>query len=254
MMSVHVEHLRGSRYALFFKQHTQLPVVWDSVDSITHLFRQTAVKSSNNLLRWRSQLDLSRTEHYERWLPTQFERVLVTSPKDKQALIALHDPTDTTPPITVLPNGVDLDYFCPDPATVRQEATIVISGKMSYHANISMVTHFVQDILPLVWAKQPNVRLWVVGKDPTPEIVALGQNPNIVVTGTVDDMRPYLRQATVAVAPLTYGAGIQNKVLEAMACGTPVVTVPTTVEALMAIPGRDLLGRNRCSPFCGCRS
>jgi glycosyltransferase involved in cell wall biosynthesis len=80
-----------------------------------------------------------------------------------------------------------------------------------------------------------------VGQDPPQEIRALDQHPAVTVTGTVEDMRPYLQRATVAVAAVTYGAGIQNKVLEAMACGTPVVATQSAVSAITAVPDRDLL-------------
>jgi glycosyltransferase involved in cell wall biosynthesis len=81
----------------------------------------------------------------------------------------------------------------------------------------------------------------VVGKDPGREILALANHPNIIVTGTVKDLPPYLQQATVAVAPIAYGVGIQNKVLEAMACATPVVTTPQAVSALEVCSGEDVL-------------
>jgi glycosyltransferase involved in cell wall biosynthesis len=112
---------------------------------------------------------------------------------------------------------------------------------MSYHANISMVMYLVEQIMPLVWERRADVKLWIVGKDPTRDILALGEHANITVTGTVPDLRPYLRQATIAVTPITYGAGIQNKVLEAMACATPVITTPQAISAIEAMPGRDLL-------------
>jgi len=81
----------------------------------------------------------------------------------------------------------------------------------------------------------------IVGKDPTREIEALAENPNIIVTGTVDHLPPYLQRATIAVAPIAYNAGIQNKVLEALACATPVVTSPQAVAHLPLEPGRDVL-------------
>ncbi|MCA9932305.1 MAG: glycosyltransferase, partial [Anaerolineales bacterium] len=116
-----------------------------------------------------------------------------------------------------------------------------ISGKMSYHANITMTMHMVQDIMPLVWQSRPDVKLMIVGKDPTSEIEALAENPNIVVTGTVDHLPPYLQRATIAVVPIAYNAGIQNKVLEALACATPVITSPQAVAHLPLEPDRDLL-------------
>jgi glycosyltransferase involved in cell wall biosynthesis len=85
------------------------------------------------------------------------------------------------------------------------------------------------------------VKFWIVGKDPTPEIRALASDPRITVTGSVADIRPYLCKATLAVTPITYGVGIQNKVLEAMACATPVVSTPQAISALAVVPGKDVL-------------
>jgi polysaccharide biosynthesis protein PslH len=92
-----------------------------------------------------------------------------------------------------------------------------------------------------VWEKRPDVKLTVVGKDPPRELLALAENPAVRVTGSVPDLRPYLQRATVAVAPITYGAGIQNKVLEAMACATPVVASPQAVLALNVRVGEEIL-------------
>jgi glycosyltransferase involved in cell wall biosynthesis len=174
-------------------------------------------------------------------LLTQFDRVIVTSQADKEAFINLTTSPTNNWPLSVLPNGVDLEYFSPGGDDQREPATLVISGKMSYHANVSMAMHLYQSILPLIWEHEREVKLWIVGKDPPPEIREIGKHPAITVTGTVDDIRPYLRRATVAVAPLTYGAGIQNKVLEAMGCATPVVTTPRAVPALSVNPGEDIL-------------
>jgi len=158
--------------------------------------------------------------------------------------------------IWVVPNGVDLDYFSPG-GTGREPHTIVISGKMSYHANVTAVVRFVNDVMPTIWAQLPDARLWVVGKNPPREIRRLGTQwkdsaavpyrcngsarGRVLITGEVEDIRPFLRRATVAVAPIQYGAGIQNKVLEALACGTPVVATPPAVSTLALSPGSDLL-------------
>ena len=238
---VHIEHLRGSRYGLYLKEHTNLPVVWDSVDCITHLFRQAAVQSTSIKGRFRSWLDVDRTAWYEGWLLDKFNHILVTSPIDREALLKLKHSGSTPAPISVLGNGVDVDHFSPDPSVAREPATLVISGKMSYHANVTMTLHLVNKIMPHIWQQRPDAKLLVVGKDPTREIQALAENQNVVVTGTVDALPPYLQKATVAVAPITYGAGIQNKILEAMGCGTPVVTTPQAVGALSIVPGQDIL-------------
>ena len=218
---IHVEHLRGARYGLFCKSFLhKTPLVWDSVDCISLLFKQAGMQSKKRLSRWLTSFELGRTQKYEGNLVSGFDRTLVTSPADRAALLSLVAHTETPPEISVLPNGVDLNYFKPDKSVTRESATLVISGKMSYHANISMVLFLVQKIMPNIWSHKPDVNLWIVGKDPPNEIRALQKESRITVTGTVSDIRPFLQKATISVAPLTYGAGIQNKVLESMACAT----------------------------------
>jgi polysaccharide biosynthesis protein PslH len=240
---IHVEHLRGVRYGLYYRQNSSrqngLPLIWDSVDSISHLFRQTAVHGDSLSSRWLARLELERTERYEGWLTSQFDQTLVTSPTDKTALEELSP--GASPPIHVLSNGVDLSYFWPSSGTTREAAGLVISGKMSYHANVSMALYLLEAIMPHVWARRPETQVTIVGKDPPRRLRAAAQNPNVTVTGEVADIRPYLRRAAVAVAPILYGAGIQNKVLEAMACATPVVATPQAVSALRIVPGQEAL-------------
>jgi sugar transferase (PEP-CTERM/EpsH1 system associated) len=251
---IHVEHLRGAHYGLALRSRSAngrrpVPIVWDSVDCITHLFRQAADHSSTRFGRWLTYFELTRTARHEGWLANQFSRVLVTSQADRTALLSLLPTQQPTPHIKVLPNGVDVTYFKPQVAAVREPATLVLSGKMSYHANATMVMYFVNSILPYVWARRPEVSLCVVGKDPPREVQALAGDRRVSVVGTVPDIRPYLQHATVAIAPLTYGAGIQNKVLEAMACATPVVASPQAVSALAVKPEEDLLVARRPADF-----
>jgi glycosyltransferase involved in cell wall biosynthesis len=276
---VHVEHLRAARYGLAIRQSkienrkSKIPTVWDSVDCISHLFAQAARHGRGFFARVITRLELPRTRRYEGWLVPQFDRVLVTSEVDRQALQDLvssskfHGPRSTPnsqfairnpqSAITVLPNGVDLAYFTPTNQP-RDPATLVYLGRMSYHANVAAVLYLVREIMPLVWAQRPEVRLIIVGSDPPRQIRALAGpqsairaahgppprgNPQsaIVVTGTVPDVRPYLARATIMVAPMVYGAGIQNKVLEGMATETPVVCTPLAAAALQARTGQDLL-------------
>jgi len=148
----------------------------------------------------------------------------------------------------VLPNGVDLAYFVPQ-AERREAQTLVYVGRMSYHANVAAVCWFCEAVLPRVWAERPEVQFLIVGRDPGPAVRALGRDPRITVTGAVPDVRPYLARATALVAPMVYGAGIQNKVLEGMAMGTPVVCTPPAAAALAAESGRDLLVSSGSAAF-----
>lgn len=234
---VHVEHLRGAYYGLALAHNQPAPVIWDSVDCISYLFEQAATRSRSLTGRIMTQIDLRRTRHYEGWLARQFGRVLVTSIND---LVALQKLAGDIADIRVLSNGVDLEYFAPTGMPYIPD-TVVYSGKMSYHANVSAALYLAEEIMPLVWKHKPDVRLNIVGSKPPARIRRLAKDSRISVTGYVQDMRQPLRTAAVAVAPLLYGAGIQNKVLEAMACGTPVVATSLAVSALELQTGRDCL-------------
>lgn len=249
---VHVEHLRGARYGAFIKlKFPTIPVVWDSVDCISHLFQQAAGHSSSFFGKFVTRFDLSRTRKAEGNLICHFAHVLVTSSTDKNALLELVPKEKVPSPISVLPNGVDLDYFHPNPDIKRDTNTIVFTGKMSYHANISMVKYLVSEIMPLVWKARPDTQLFIVGKNPPSDIKEFNKTPFITVTGAVEDIRPFLWRATVSIVPLLYGAGIQNKILEAMATGTPVITTPRALSALQAQPGKQLLVANDAREFAG---
>lgn len=251
--AVHIEHLRGVRYGLWLKSrfpvNSRPPVVWDSVDCISYLFEQAARSSRSLFGRMVTRLELNRTRRYEGWLVPQFDRVLVTSSVDKDALERLAPnhlsigslASTNSENITVLPNGVDLNFFAPS-SQPREPDTVVFTGKMSYHANVTAALYLLDEIMPLVWAERPAVRVWIVGKDPPAAIRQLAiRNPQRVeVTGTVTDIRPYLGRAALAICPVKYGAGIQNKVLEAMAAATPVVASRQAVAALQTRDGEHL--------------
>ncbi|MEW6401102.1 MAG: glycosyltransferase [Chloroflexota bacterium] len=239
---VHVEHLRGSRYGVFIKEKFPgMPVVWDSVDCISHLFKQASAQSTDLFSKLVTRFELDRTRETEARLLRIFDHVLVTSATDRSALLELPANGSKPAPVSVVSNGVDQEFFHPNPDIERDSDTLVFSGKMSYHANISMIKYLIAEIMPRIWKVRRAARLLIVGKDPPPDIRELGNNPRITVTGTVNDIRPFLWQAAVSVVPLLYGAGIQNKILEAMATGTPVVTTPGALSALRARAGSDVL-------------
>ncbi len=232
----HVEHLRGAELA---RAVNGTPVVFDSVDSITLLFERVLQAGPTWHSRLLAHLDLARTRRYEGSLLERFRRVLVTSPHDRDMLVQLATRPDDTSRLVVLPNGVDLDYFKPMDLP-RDPATLVFTGKMSYHANVAAALDLATQVMPLVWQRLPEARLAIVGKDPTAKLLALTADSRITVTGTVSDIRPYLAQATIAISPMRYGVGIQNKVLEAMAMATPVISTSQAVSALQVQHDREV--------------
>ena len=135
--------------------------------------------------------------------------------------------------VQVVENGVDTSFF--DPAAMTPEATapaIVFTGDMSYFPNEEAVIFFAGKVLPLIRQRVPDVRFYIVGRNPGPNVRRLEQTGNVEVTGFVPDIRPYLAKARVSVAPFSIAAGIQNKILEAMAYGLPVVATARAVQGL----------------------
>jgi glycosyltransferase involved in cell wall biosynthesis len=122
---------------------------------------------------------------------------------------------------------------------------------MSYCANTTAVKHFYDNIFPIVRAKRPEARFVIVGADPPSSVRKLAEDPSVTVTGYVDDIRPYLAKASVAVCPMTVGVGIQNKVLEAMAMGKPVVATGKACLALSVVDGKDIVQAAKPDEFAG---
>jgi glycosyltransferase involved in cell wall biosynthesis len=239
---VHIEHLRA---APFGDGLTGVPVVFDAVDCISRLFSEAKQQAPTLMGRLAARVDLGRTQRFEAGLTNRYARVLTANEADRRALVALTEGRGGEADIRrieVLTNGVDGTYFGPGP-TRRDPATLIYVGRMSYHGNARAVLWLIEEIMPLIWARNPDVRLEVVGDAPTGAIrrLAAKHAPRIVATGYVPDVRPYLYRATISVNPLVYGVGIQNKLLEAMATATPVVTTPIGCSALQARDGEHVL-------------
>jgi sugar transferase (PEP-CTERM/EpsH1 system associated) len=151
---------------------------------------------------------------------------------------------ECAPTVHYAQNGVDTDYFAPDPNCPSpfrpNEDAIVFTGAMDYWPNIDAVTWFASEVMPQIVARRPSARFYIVGMQPAPAVTALGRDSSITVTGLVPHTRPYLQHARVVVAPLRVARGIQNKVLEGMAMGRPVVVSAAAAEGIQAAHGTDL--------------
>lgn len=175
----------------------------------------------DRLRRWVAQ-------QIERWMFTPYQRVVVVAEPDQAALKQLNP----TLPTTVISNGVDLKTFVPTSAA-RAPATLLFIGNYAYEPNLDAALFLAQDILPQVRQQIPEARLQLVGNGPPPELLAL-RSEGIEVTGRVPDVQPYLDTCTVFVCPLRWGAGIKNKVLEALAMAAPLVATPLSVDGIAA--------------------
>lgn len=215
--------------------------VIDFVDVDSDKWRQYAA-TKRRWTRWLYRREGRRLVAFERRAAMTFDASLFVSAHEA-ALFRKLAP-DQASRIHHLDNGVDGEYFSPDLPFDRPfpegGQTIVFTGAMDYWPNIEAVTWFANEVLPIILAKAPAVRFFIVGANPPPELRKLGRLPSITVTGRVPDVRPYLAHADVAVAPLRIARGIQNKVLEAMAMSKPVVATPQAVEGIHEAAQQDI--------------
>lgn len=184
--------------------------------------------------------EAGRLLEYEKHLATRARVTLVRTKAERDDCRRLIP----GPRFEVLSNGVDLDYFRPQ-GRKPGSANLVFTGVMDYFPNIQAVEWFANKVLPQVQRSVPEATFTIVGARPSSKVLALGLRPGVMVTGQVPDVRPYLQNAAVAVAPLLLARGIQNKVLEAMAMETPVVLTEAAFKGVDAADGEGILmGRN----------
>jgi polysaccharide biosynthesis protein PslH len=230
------EYLFNSRH--YKGQLQKMPWVMDLIDVDSHKWRQYA-ETNRQALRWLYRREADYLLQYEKRIVKEFQQILLVSESEKKLL---HKYV-SAPNIKALGNGVDLEYFAPDKgtSTAHDAPTLVFTGAMDYWPNIEGVEWFADAVFPLIKQAVPDVRLHIVGSNPTPQVKDLAKIDGIFVVGYVTDIRDYFAAADIAVIPLRIARGIQNKVLEAMAMGKAVVCTAEALEGITAEPGKDLL-------------
>lgn len=212
--AIHVQHLRMSPYLSDFKD---IPRILDMPDAFS-LYWERRVNTAENTLKKRfNTIEQKRLLRYEE-IMKEYNMSLVCSEEDLQYLKQKHQIKN----LKLLPNGVDLDTFTAKDHDYSHNKTILFTGNMDYAPNVDAVQYFTEEIFPLVLEKHPDVKFIIAGQRPVNKVVDLACE-NIEVTGFVRDLSAMYNKASVVVAPMRFGAGTQNKVLEAMAMGVPVV-------------------------------
>ena len=213
-----------------------IPAIVDLHDSMTLLCRRMLNAERGWRKRLSAYLGLIRVKRLEGTLGGTFDLVITNSTVDEQVIREL----STKPKTLTITNGVDMDYFTPT-STLMEADTLVFTGVMDYAPNEDAALHFVEDIFPLVKMKRPEVQFWIVGSGPSERVRALTRISGVHVTGKVDDVRPYVRSATVFVCPLRVGSGVKNKILAAMAMQKATVATSMSIDGLDLADNRDVL-------------
>ncbi len=217
---------------------------WHNIES--ELIRRYSENLSPLLpTRWYASRTARLVESLEPILLEQCQANLVCSERERQVLLA-RSPGAT---IRVVENGVDVAGPVPVSTARLERRDLVFVGSMDYHANIDAALYFAREIWPDLHQRRPDLRFVIVGSRPTPEVLALGRQAGIVVTGTVDSVGPYYEAALVAVVPLRVGSGTRLKVLEAMAAGVPVISTSLGAEGLAVTDGKHLILADKPAAF-----
>lgn len=238
-------------YAYYIRSSGVLHAIKDKVEA-SFLALQLSQTLNTRRLSQTANTWLERLFYrFESWRMGAFEarvwqgvdRCVVIGPKDLQAIRDVCEAHGQPPMDNHVfgPHGVDTDQFSPADPGLCEPATVVMSGVMAYAPNVEAAVWFARQVWPRILAENPAAQLYLVGRDPVPAVRELDEIEGVTVTGTVEEPAEWIAKATVSVAPIRAAAGLQNKLLEAMAMAKPVVATSVANEGIGAVPGRDLI-------------
>jgi sugar transferase (PEP-CTERM/EpsH1 system associated) len=224
------------RTAEYVKKYQTIPLVLDYMDSLSSAMSRRS-KTSNWFFKNVIKNEANRLSKYEDNLASVFHAQTIISKQDFE-LLPLHNKSN----LQIIPNGVDLKNF--KPIETAKDFDFVFVGNMAYPPNVDAVCYFAEEIFPLILEKKPESNFLISGTQPTSRVIGLASK-NIKITGFVKDITNSYARAKVFVAPLRQGAGLQNKLLEAMAMELPFVSTPIAYNALGLAMDSNLCADNK---------
>lgn len=229
---IHYEMLHTGQYHL--ETNTKSLLSLQNVDS--HIWRRLREQTSNPLRKCVFWTQECAFRQFERTINTRFDLVACASEVDRELMEGI------CPGISadVIPNGVDTELYQPS-HEVEEETALIYTGSMDWFPNEDAAVYFIDEILPAIHIKRPNLKFYVVGQFPSERLKRYGNRPGVVVTGRVDDVKPYIVRATVYVVPLRIGGGTRLKILEALAMGKAVLSTSIGAEGLNLTAGDEIM-------------
>lgn len=220
---IHTQHLRMAQ----FTSNIAMPKILDLPDAFSLYWKRRIENQQNPIKRFFEKIEYKRLYKFEGEIVKNFNLGLVCSREDLNYMKEEHGSSN----IDLLRNGVDLDTFKSDGHEYSNNTTLLFTGNMDYAPNVDAVGYFVKDIFPIITSKFPKVKFIIAGQRPVKQVLDLKAD-TIEITGFIPDLKVMYQQAAIVVSPLRFGAGTQNKVLEAMAMGIPVVSGNIGFEGL----------------------
>lgn len=189
-----------------------------------------------------------KMRRFEREMCRRFDSVIAVSADDREQMKAEYG----AKAVFDVPTGVDTEFFRPSGNRKPQPHSLVFTGSMDWLPNDDAIRYFMREIMPLIKIEVPDVMLTVVGRNPAPALLDLGkEDPSLIITGRVDDVRPYIENAAAYIVPLRIGGGTRLKIFEAMAMEKPVVSTTVGAEGLPLTNGVELLLADEPATFAG---
>jgi len=231
-----VIHISSILMTCYIKNLINLPVIVDFIDSKS-LYIKREISSSFKRFLIIPKIENQQILHYEKKVIKMVKNCIYISRIDRDYILKYLDSNFN---IYIVPNGFwEIDKVFYNKEKIINSVSFV--GDMSYLPNISAMKYFCREIFPLVQKKIPNVRLYIIGKNPTKFVKSFSRYENIIVTGTVDDVYKYLIKTNVFVCPTKIGSGMNTKILEAMIAGVPVIATSKANEGIWAHDNKEIL-------------
>lgn len=243
---VHCDHSHVGKYALWIKEKLGLPVVLRQHNVEAQIYERFAIHARNPAARLFGRIQSKRLHSEERRFVNGVDAIAAISEEDA-AIMKSYAPNAV---ITVIPAGVDLDYFTPANSQLEDPNTITWIGRFIWQPNMDAVKYFLRDIFPIILKERPSTIFHIIGAGgESIKQAASSFGNNVIIDGFVNDIREYLARSSVLVVPLRVGGGMRIKILEFCAAGKTIVSTTIGSEGNIAVNDRDLLLRDTPEQF-----